>query len=565
MSAGDGVSDSTGATDRTSTGGSPTAGARVVLSTINARYQHASLGLRYLLANAGDLQPDIALEELVSGRPLDDIAARLLAHRPRVVALGVYIWNVVETTRLVRRLRELAPSVTIILGGPEVSHEADQQEICRLAHYVIQGPGDISFAKLVRAILHGPKPLMHLIAGEQPDLASLELPYRHYTDRDLRERSIYVEASRGCPFKCEFCLSALDRTAWAFPLDSFLAEMAALHDRGARRFKFVDRTFNLKPATSLAIMDFFLARIAATPADPCFVHFELVPDHLPESLKALIARFPPGTLQFEIGIQSFEPAVQALISRRQDNERAEANLRWLGAYSHAHLHVDLIAGLPGETLDSFGNGFDRLAGIGPDEIQVGILKRLRGAPIVRHEHPQGLRFHPQPPYEVTSTATMNEHELAAIKLMARFHELIVNAGRMPRLASLVLGDRPFARLMDLSQALAGRFGRAHAIALEDLYEAVLDWLRREAPLDHGRLEQQAIDDYRASGAKGRLSFMKRGLSGSGGDPVAPAGPAEPGASTSRAAPPRQARHLRGAHRDAAPTAHAIDTAGPGVL
>ncbi len=524
------------------------AGDEVVLATINARYQHASLGLRYLLANAGDLQGRIRIVELVGGRPTEELAERLLACRPRIVALGVYIWNVVQSTEVVRYIRKVQPGVVIVLGGPEVSHEADCQPICDLADHVVQGPGDVSFAKLVRGLLDGPRPLMRIIAGEQPDLARLVLPYRHYTDRDLRERFIYVEASRGCPFKCEFCLSALDKTAWPFPLDSFLAELAVLHARGARRFKFVDRTFNLRPATSLAIMAFFLDRIETTPHDPCFAHFELVPDHLPDSLKAAISRFPAGTLQFEIGIQTFEPAVQSQISRKQDNERAEANLRWLLAGSRAHLHVDLIAGLPGETMASFGRGFDRLVSIGPHEIQVGILKRLRGAPIVRHEQAGRLRFSAQPPYEIVETDTMSSEELGSIRLLARFHDLVANGGRMPRLAALVMADAPFRRLLELSRHLFVRFGRTHAIALEALFDGVLDWLRLDSALDETSLQRAALADYRACGAQGRLSFMRRGLplpapagAPRGRGREGPDGAADvPGGG---ATPMRQARHL----------------------
>ncbi len=126
------------------------------------------------------------------------------------------------------------------------------------------------------------------------------------SDEDLRHRHVYVEASRGCPFKCEFCLSALDKTAWPFPLDRFLADLDVLWQRGARRYKFVDRTFNLRVETSAAILDFFLQRIESAPDDPPFLHFELIPDHLPMALRARLSRFPAGTLQLEIGIQTFD-------------------------------------------------------------------------------------------------------------------------------------------------------------------------------------------------------------------------------------------------------------------
>lgn len=192
------------------------------------------------------------------------------------------------------------------------------------------------------------------------------MPYDEYSDADLAHRLLYVEASRGCPFKCEFCLSALDKTAWSFDLDRFLAEMQRLYERGARNFKFVDRTFNLKVDDSARILQFFLDRLAEEgSAGSLFVHFEVIPDHLPERLRQLIAKFPPGALQLEVGIQTFNVEVQQRISRRQDNEKSEANLRWLLEHSQAHLHTDLIFGLPGETLESFARGFDRLYGMKP--------------------------------------------------------------------------------------------------------------------------------------------------------------------------------------------------------
>ena len=226
----------------------------ILLSTLNARYAHASLGLRYLLANMGALQEQTSLIEFVIGAKTTEVVERLLNKRPRIVGFGVYIWNVEETARVVAMLKRVAPEVTVILGGPEVSHETNQQEIVRLADYVVTGWGDITFPKLCGEILDGPQPLMKVHAGVQPPMADIELPYALYSDEDIAHRTIYVEASRGCPFKCEFCLSSLDKTAWPFGLDSFLAEMESLYQRGARLFKFVDRTFNLNVKTSQRIM-----------------------------------------------------------------------------------------------------------------------------------------------------------------------------------------------------------------------------------------------------------------------------------------------------------------------
>ena len=449
----------------------------ILLSTLNARYAHASLGLRYLLANMGELQEQTKLQEFVIGAKTSDVVERLLAHEPRIVGFGVYIWNVEETTRVVAMLKRVAPQVAIVLGGPEISYETEQQAIVQYADYVITGWGDITFPNLCRQILHGPKPLMKIRAGAQPPMEEIRLPYAFYTDEDIAHRTLYVEASRGCPFKCEFCLSSLDKTAWPFDLDAFLSELESLHARGARLFKFVDRTFNLNIKSSLKIMQFFLDKLAAYPDDPVYAHFEVVPDHLPDALKDAIAKFPPGTLQFEIGIQTFNPEVQALISRKQNNEKAADNLRWLREHSHAHLHVDLIAGLPGEDIASFARGFDTLVALDPHEIQFGILKRLRGTPIIRHTEAYGLVFDPYPPYSILATGLIPFADMQRLTRFARYWDLIANSGRFANTLPMILDDAPFARFMELSEWLYARTDATHRIALERLAALVGEWLR----------------------------------------------------------------------------------------
>ena len=455
----------------------------IVLSTLNARYAHASLGLRYLQANMAELQPQTRLVEFVIGTRTADIVEKLLAHAPSIIGFGVYIWNVEETTKLVAMLKRVAPHVKIILGGPEVSHEPGEQPIVTLADYLITGWGDVSFAQLCRQILNGPQPLMKIHAGVQAPLAELRLPYDLYSDTDIAHRTLYVEASRGCPFKCEFCLSALDKTAWPFEAERFLAELETLHARGARLFKFVDRTFNLNIKTSLKLMQFFLDKLAAHPDDPVYAHFEVVPDHLPDALKEAITRFPAGTLQFEIGIQSFNPAVQALVSRRQDNDKAAENIRWLMAHSNAHLHVDLIAGLPGEDIASFARGFDRLIELAPQEIQIGLLKRLRGTPIIRHTEPFGLIFDAHPPYTILATSLIDFADMQRLVRFARYWDLVANSGRFAHTLPLILGASPFARFMALSDWLYGQTDATHRIALDRLAALVAQWLATQGHAD----------------------------------------------------------------------------------
>ncbi len=448
----------------------------ILLSTLNARYAHASLGLRYLQANMGTLQDQTRLKEFVIGTRVADIVEKLLAEKPRIIGFGVYIWNVNDITEVVGLLKLLAPEIVIILGGPEVSYEVGEQAVVKQADYVVTGWGDITFPKLCDAVLHGPKPLMKIHAGEQPPVDQIALPYALYSDEDIAHRTLYVEASRGCPFKCEFCLSALDKTAWPFELDRFLAEMEALYQRGARVFKFVDRTFNLNVKTSLRILQFFLDKLNAYPDDPVFAHFELVPDHLPEALKERIQQFPSGALQFEIGIQSFNPEVQALVSRKQDNDKAAANLRWLREQSQAHLHVDLIAGLPGEDLDSFARSFDKLVGLGPHEIQFGILKRLRGTPIIRHTETYKLVFDPAPPYTILATDRLDFATMQRLVRFARYWDLVANSGRFAKTLPTLLAEAPFARFIAFSDWLYAKTDATHRIALDRLAVLVTQWL-----------------------------------------------------------------------------------------
>ncbi len=475
----------------------------ILLSTLNARYSHASLGLRYLYANLADLQTRAeVLEFTIAMRPLD-IVEKILEKQPTIIGLGVYIWNVTETTEVVALLKTLAPHLKIVLGGPEISYETDLQACAKLADYVITGAGEISFRHLCQQLLNQQKPLEKTIKGEQVPLRQLTLPYTHYSSTDLKNRFIYVEASRGCPFKCEFCLSSLDKTAYPFELQNFLNEMETLWQRGLRNYKFVDRTFNLKITTTLAILDFFLERLDAD----TFLHFELIPDHLPDVLKERITRFPAGSLQFEVGIQSFNPEVQALISRKQDNEQSKENLHWLRTQSSAHLHTDLIFGLPGEDLASFAAGFDTLVSLNPHEIQVGILKRLRGTPIIRHTAAFQMVYNPQPPYNILRTDRIDFATVQQMNRFARYWDMIANSGRFEHTLPYLLADTPFARFWLLSEQLYQAVQQTHQIALPRLFKQVHSIGLSVLGIDRALLEDTLLQDYARTGQKGAIPFL----------------------------------------------------------
>jgi radical SAM superfamily enzyme YgiQ (UPF0313 family) len=447
--------------------------ADIVLTTFNARYAHAAFGLRYLMANLGELRPRACMLEFeINQRPIDALD-QILAQDPKIVGIGVYIWNAEPSEKLVAMLKRVRPDITIVLGGPEVSYETDQQPMCAAADYVITGEADLAFADLCRSLLNGRRPLMKIIPAELPEFSKLVLPYEMYDDRDVAQRVVYVEASRGCPFKCEFCLSSLDVPVRNAPLEAFLSAMQKLLDRGLNHFKFVDRTFNLNLNISRAILQFFLDRYRPG----LFLHFEMIPDRLPEALRGIIRQFPAGALQFEVGVQTFNDDVAVLISRRQDNAKLAENLRFLRQETGVHIHADLIVGLPGEDMGSFGRGFDRLVAMHPQEIQVGMLKRLRGTPITRHDQPWNMIYSPHPPYEILSTKLIDFATMQRLRRFARYWDLIANSGNFVETTAMIWGESsPFEGFLKLSDWLWETSGQTHAISLVNQIERIQQFL-----------------------------------------------------------------------------------------
>lgn len=476
----------------------------IILSTLNAKYIHASLGLRYLYANLDELQKQAKIcEYTINTRPID-IVEKLLEQKPSIIGFGVYIWNCEQTLAVIAQIKRISPEITIVLGGPEISYETEQQSLFEHADYVITGAADKSFYQLCKDILSGTSPAKKILNSKPIQLRELALPYDLYNEEDLKQRIMYIEASRGCPFKCEFCLSALDKTSYPFELERFLSEMETLYQRGARHFKFVDRTFNLKIKTTLQILDFFLARMC----DDLFLHFEVIPDHLPEKLRDKLRLFPESSLQFEVGIQTFNEQVQTNISRKQNNQKSKDNLIWLRDNTNAHIHADLIFGLPGESLETFSDSFDQLYACRPHEIQMGILKRLRGSPIIRHTEAFDLRFSPLPPYSILSTNTVDFITMQRINRFARYWDMIANSGRFSNSIEFILAEQPFENFLKLTDWLFNTTGQTHKINLKRLYELVAQACENLFPENYLSLVESMERDYLRSKLKGSFKRLE---------------------------------------------------------
>ncbi len=508
--------------------------ADIVLTTLNAKYIHAAFGLRYLLANLSGLRPRAEIVEFdLSQRPID-VAEVLLARAPKIIGLGIYIWNVAESTEVVAALKRLRPDLVVILGGPEVSYETEEQVIAQLADYVITGEADLAFAAVCRQLISGERPATRIIPAPLPEFSDLTLPYGLYTDQDVAHRVVYVEASRGCPFSCEFCLSSLDIPVRQAPLPDLLKHLQTLLDRGVSHFKFVDRTFNLNLEVSKTLLRFFLERCRPG----LFLHFEMIPDRLPESLREIIAKFPPGALQFEVGIQSFNEEVCKLISRRQDARKLEDNLRFLRHQTGVHIHADLIVGLPGESVESFAAGFDRLIGLGPQEIQVGLLKRLRGTPITRHDAEWQMIYNPHPPYECLQNKLIDFATMQRLRRFARYWDLVANSGNFVETTPLLWtgGESPYRAFMRWSDWLFARVGRTDSLALARLAELLFTFLTSELGLPGQPTAGALWRDYQRGGRRDKPAFLRSFI------------PDDRGEAPRRERPrtlKRQARHLAG--------------------
>ena len=419
---------------------------KIILTTLNSRYTHSSIGLRYLYANLQELQDETKILEFSINDALQTIAEKLLLHSPQIIGIGVYIWNVSYVKELLHIIKKISPNTKVILGGPEVTHEPFRVNFDE-ADFIIQGEGDLAFYNLCKSIIASgalaspicgtkvPLPKHKIIKMSLPSLKDISLPYQYYTDDDIKNRYIYVEVSRGCPFECEFCLSSMDEKVRAFDLDKVLGEFEKLWQRGARNFKFVDRTFNLNMRTANKILDFFLAKEA-----PYFAHFEVIPDHFPSSIKEKIKLFAHGSLQLEIGIQTLNPEIANNISRQLKLDKIKENITFLEHETDAHIHLDLIIGLPGESLDSFGRNLDELVHLSSCEIQIGILKKLSGTFINRHDIEHGMVYSDIPPYDILKSNQLSFNDIQIMKRFARFWDLTYNSGNFKKSIILLWQD-----------------------------------------------------------------------------------------------------------------------------
>ncbi|MDQ1340276.1 MAG: hypothetical protein QG567_1433 [Campylobacterota bacterium] len=444
---------------------------KIALIGINARYYHTSIGLRYIFANLKELQNQAQILEFMINENAQTLAEKILELSPEIIGIGVYIWNAEDVKSLIEIIKKVSPQTKIILGGPEVSHEPFRVNFDD-ADYIIQGEGDLAFYELCKKILDDNLPSKKIIPPAQISPKELQLPYKYYTDEDVQNRYIYVETSRGCPFLCEFCLSSMDEKVRNFDLETVLSELETLWQRGVRNFKFIDRTFNLDIATAIMLLDFFLAK-----KEQYFVHFEVIPDHFPHELRERIASFPEGSLQLEIGIQTLDKEIAKNIKRKLNIEKIKENIHFLNTQTKAHLHLDLIVGLPGESLEGFAKNLNELYALTSSEIQIGILKKLSGTTLSRHDIEHGMIYSEKPPYDILKNNLISFKEMQKMKRFARFWDLMYNSGNLKKTVNfLAVNGDIFTNFYNLSDWIYSQTDSTWKISLDRLAKYLFDFL-----------------------------------------------------------------------------------------
>lgn len=427
--------------------------------------------------------------EFVINTSIEDAVEKALSENPKIIGIGAYIWNAIEVSDFIDLMKKISPKTIVIVGGPEASYFPHRVDFSK-ADYFILGEGDLAFYDLCKALYEGRAPKEKNIKAPIVDMSQIELPYKYYDDNDIAHRYAYVEASRGCPYECEFCLSSLDKKVRHIDSTRFLDEIEILWNRGVRSFKFIDRTFNLRIETANKLMDFFLSK-----ENTYFVHFEVIPDHFPESLKERIIRFPAASLQLEIGIQTLNPDISKNINRKLNIKKIKENLHFLETQTKAHLHVDLIAGLPGESLQGFGENLDKLHQMTKCEIQLGILKKLSGTTLNRHDKEYGMVYSDKPPYDILKNDLIPFEQMQEMKRFARFWDLVYNSGNFRKCVGYLWRDgKVYDGFLAFSNWLYKQTESTWQISLDRLAKLLYEYLVTEQNIDKIELKDLLIED-----------------------------------------------------------------------
>jgi radical SAM superfamily enzyme YgiQ (UPF0313 family) len=506
---------------------------RLLLGSFNARYSHTNLAIRYLAAQLKkvDLPVDVTIAEWTINDQLLSILDRLNKSDSHVYAFSCYIWNSCLTRSVVRELKKIKPGAYVILGGPEASTQAEQwMQDDNSIDFVIAGEAERSMMLLVDALAgtSGPdQSKLSTVPGlywrqngmirlnqKTGPIAGDDWPFP-YSETDLRScknRILYYESSRGCPFRCSYCLSSTDRQLRERSLVRVLDELAYLISQDVRQVKLVDRTFNSHPERARQIWSFLIERYRQKAYRTRF-HFEIAGDLLDDETIELLQEVPTGLFRFEIGVQSIHPAILQNIQRTCNIDRLKTQVAKLQQMGRIQLHLDLIAGLPGETLAMFAVSFNEVYALRPDMLQLGFLKILPGTPIVGTVKRTEFQWLDEPPYEVIQSDAMTFEDLCLLKRVEKLLDLYWHAGFTVRSIDWMTGfwDSPFSFYCDLSEWFDKRHLLDRSLGSEErawrLFEFAKSQSQRIDSSQHTLFLDLLRTDFQMSGEKGQPEWM----------------------------------------------------------
>ena len=413
----------------------------ILILALNSKYIHSSLAPWYLKAEV----PEAEVCEHTVNEDLDLIVNKIVDKSPKLLALSVYIWNVKLAEKILSKVKDMLPNIVTVVGGPEVSYNPREVlDRFKTVDFVISGDGELPFKALCDFVLHGKK-------GELPGISYKEIisspfintetpksPYTAEYFNTLNGRIAYFESSRGCPYRCAYCLSGRAECVRFFEMDYVKENLLKLANSGTKTVKFVDRTFNADKKRALEIFSFLIDGSGiAFPKDVCF-HFELSADLIDDETVKMISCAPCGLFQFEIGIQSFNRLTIDVIHRKTDNDTLKHRIKELVKLGNTHIHTDLIAGLPYEDYDTFVGSFNQAYELGADMLQLGFLKILHGTELEEKALEYCLSYSKEPPYEVYETPWLSKADFEKLKVTEKAVEKIHNSGRFERTILLCL-------------------------------------------------------------------------------------------------------------------------------
>ena len=491
---------------------------KILLAACNAKYIHSNLAVYNLRAYAGEYREHIILKEYTINQQKDEILRDIYLEKPDIICFSCYIWNISFVKEIAEDLKKILPESVFWAGGPEVSFDAEDFLKKNPGFFgVMVGEGEETFWELCRFYVEN-KGSLEEISGiafyfgekirhngwrEIMDLS--KVPFAYENMEDFRNKIVYYESSRGCPFSCSYCLSSVDKKLRFRNLDLVKKELQFFIDRKVPQVKFVDRTFNCKHSHAMEIWQYILEHDNGITN----FHFEISADLLKEEELSLMEKMRPGLIQLEIGVQSTNPDTIKAIRRTMDFERLSEIVNKIHSFGNIHQHLDLIAGLPYENYDSFRNSFNQVYALKPEQLQLGFLKVLKGSLMKEMEEEYGIVHKEKEPYEVLSTKWLSYGEILKLKTVESMVEVYYNSGQFQNTLNYM--ESFFEDAFSMYEEL-GKFYEEkgyHSISHSRMrrYEILLEFLEGYQEISREKVvDAMILDLYLRENLKSRPSF-----------------------------------------------------------